>query len=235
MPKGPCSEPDCDLLATIAGFCGKHYHRARQRDQGVPLGICRNCGGPKPIIRGRRYCDDCQHLTCIVEGCQELARSRTNPLCHRHDMQRLRELRPKPTKKCRDCESDLPDARQVLCDQCREDAKKRSVDRRRQWTHRNRERLRQLSRESYIRNKYGLTTGEYDAIVAAGCAICGARPADRQMHCDHDHQTGAVRDALCSHCNAALGLFGDDPIILRRAAQYVLKHQRGPVVQLRLA
>jgi hypothetical protein len=43
-----------------------------------------------------------------------------------------------------------------------------------------------------------------------------------RFHIDHDHTTGRVRGLLCPGCNLALGHF-DDPEILRRALDYVIK------------
>ena len=54
------------------------------------------------------------------------------------------------------------------------------------------------------------------------CAICGTAPA---AHVDHDHETGAVRQLLCFHCNGGLGQFRDDPVVLRAAADYVERHR----------
>lgn len=33
---------------------------------------------------------------------------------------------------------------------------------------------------------------------------------------DHDHKTGRVRCALCTHCNAGLGHIDDNPSVLRK-------------------
>jgi len=73
---------------------------------------------------------------------------------------------------------------------------------------------------------YGITKEEYDAAWEAqgrACAICRGASGDqkRAPGVDHSHVTGAFRGILCGKCNAALGLFGDDPDRLRAAAQYL--------------
>jgi hypothetical protein len=68
---------------------------------------------------------------------------------------------------------------------------------------------------------YGMSIEDLDAMLLAQhgvCAVCQTAPA---IHVDHDHQTDKVRGLLCFRCNAALGQFGDDPLVLRRAARYV--------------
>lgn len=59
------------------------------------------------------------------------------------------------------------------------------------------------------------------------CDICGARETVtrggvvRLPNLDHDHATGAWRGVLCSRCNTGLGMFQDNPAILRAAAAYL--------------
>lgn len=85
-----------------------------------------------------------------------------------------------------------------------------------------RARINESTRRCKLMRKYGLTIEEYEAIIARGCAICGASEG---IQIDHDHSTGKVRDGLCGACNRALGCVEDDPERLRRAADYLDQHR----------
>ncbi len=77
------------------------------------------------------------------------------------------------------------------------------------------------ARHYKLREKYGLTEAEADSLVALQkglCAICSDREPE---HIDHCHDSGAVRGALCLGCNTGMGLLGDDPGVIRRAAAYL--------------
>lgn len=94
----------------------------------------------------------------------------------------------------------------------------------------NREKIRIQSREAQRRRKYG-DVYERLLIEQAGlCALCTQPPAPgRTLHVDHDHACCAtevtcgkcVRSLLCETCNKGLGLFRDDPVLLRLAADYL--------------
>lgn len=80
-----------------------------------------------------------------------------------------------------------------------------------------------------IRSAYGITLDKYDEMLEAQggvCAICG-QPCrtGRALAVDHDHTTGDVRSLLCANCNNGLGRFGDDPSLLRIAADYLEAHR----------
>lgn len=55
------------------------------------------------------------------------------------------------------------------------------------------------------------------------CAICGVPEAEctRSLAIDHCHKTGAFRGFLCSNCNNGLGIFKDNPALLKKAADYL--------------
>lgn len=40
-------------------------------------------------------------------------------------------------------------------------------------------------------------------------------------HLNHCHIHGHVRGILCNECNRGLGYYHDNPVVLRRAAQYI--------------
>jgi hypothetical protein len=85
------------------------------------------------------------------------------------------------------------------------------------------------------KKKYNLEVGEFDGlwIVFRGkCGICNRdmkMPAKGQgqqldvVAIDHDHATGLVRGLLCNACNKGIGLFNDNPELLRSAAKWVAK------------
>lgn len=86
------------------------------------------------------------------------------------------------------------------------------------------------SRQNNYRNRirsYGVDGRKYIDFVLAQkglCALCGEQPDTTGLHIDHDHATHAFRALLCVHCNRGLGGFRDDPILMRKAADYVEHH-----------
>lgn len=54
---------------------------------------------------------------------------------------------------------------------------------------------------------------------ATKCPICGR--VGKNMNVDHCHKTGRVRGPLCARCNRGLGMFCDDPNLLRAAISYL--------------
>jgi hypothetical protein len=80
-------------------------------------------------------------------------------------------------------------------------------------------------RKSYLKRTYGLTLADYERMFEAQggvCAICReARPEERTLHVDHDHETGVIRGLLCFRCNNALGDFREEYELFRRAADYL--------------
>lgn len=99
---------------------------------------------------------------------------------------------------------------------------KKNPDYARKWYLANEKEVKARARAHQIRTRYGLSVEEYERIVARGCSICGA--SEGRIYLDHCHVTGNIRDALCQGCNSGLGMMGDDPERLRRAANYLEEH-----------
>lgn len=88
------------------------------------------------------------------------------------------------------------------------------------------EKQREVQRRYDLKRGYGMTHEDYDALLYRqnlGCAICGRRPEKRALAVDHCHETGRVRGLLCHKCNPGIGIFCDDPALLLKAADYLLK------------
>lgn len=134
-------------------------------------------------------------------------------------------------KLCSACRRDKPlddfyrkasaaDGRQTYCKTCQD-------SRNAGWATANPDRRAVTSRAAAFFRKYGITFEQRDAMLAEQggvCAICErAYPGGRwdEWHVDHCHETGAIRGILCNDCNAGLGILGDDPVRLRRAADYL--------------
>ena len=63
------------------------------------------------------------------------------------------------------------------------------------------------------------------------CAISGDAESDidrrtgkiKALAVDHSHKTGGIRELLCSKWNKIIGLSGESPELLRKAADYLEK------------
>lgn len=90
--------------------------------------------------------------------------------------------------------------------------------------------------DNRMRRVYKISHEKYDQLLLMqdnACAICGVKNLDsnKKFAVDHDHSCcpgnrscgECIRAILCANCNAALGLFKDDPQIAISAAKYLLK------------
>ena len=81
-----------------------------------------------------------------------------------------------------------------------------------------------------LERRYGRPQAELEAMLAAGCALCGER---ENLHIDHDHDCcpgkescgKCVREALCQRHNMGLGLLDHDIEVLRKAIAYLERHE----------
>lgn len=111
----------------------------------------------------------------------------------------------------------------------------RFLEARRAWVRRvGVEVARRSTRKAQMKRTYGITLDDYDKMVAdrgGACDICGCVPTEdthkKSLCVDHDHETGEIRGLLCSACNAAIGLFKDDPAVLSKAIAYLKGARHG--------
>lgn len=94
-----------------------------------------------------------------------------------------------------------------------------------------------LSNRRYNYAKHNLTVEQWDAMLLQQDdkrLACGeANRAERNLHIDHDHACcpgtyscgRCIRGLLCSQCNTALGLLGDDVTKVMNLAAYLVSHQ----------
>lgn len=90
------------------------------------------------------------------------------------------------------------------------------------WASENYDRTKDARRRAVVLIKYGEAgVAAFDRIMAGeGCDICHkVRP---RMAIDHDHITGFVRGILCSNCNTALGLVGEDYAVIVGMMDYLV-------------
>lgn len=89
--------------------------------------------------------------------------------------------------------------------------------------------FRRYNRNRWIKEAHGLTLNEYtEKLIAqdSKCAICGVElPTSGHLtHLDHNHESGKLRDFLCTNCNRGLGHFQDSPELLAKAKAYLESH-----------
>ncbi len=93
------------------------------------------------------------------------------------------------------------------------------------WRDKNKHRLYGYN----LKSEYGLSVDDYNSMLdeqGGTCAIClGTNKNGTKLHVDHDHDSGEIRGILCSKCNTAIGLLGDDPRIIARATNYLWKYK----------
>jgi hypothetical protein len=96
------------------------------------------------------------------------------------------------------------------------------------WRERNPDKVREMNKSTsraYWERKYQITREEFLAQVEqreGRCDICGETD-NRTLSLDHCHETNRNRGLLCRRCNMGLGCFGDNPMTLRKAAEYLEK------------
>jgi hypothetical protein len=85
---------------------------------------------------------------------------------------------------------------------------------------------KEKSRSYSLKNLYGLTLEQFDAMKNAqggSCKICKTHESNlkRRLFVDHCHETGYVRGLLCQSCNTMIGNAKDNILVLQSAINYL--------------
>ncbi len=102
---------------------------------------------------------------------------------------------------------------------CRADRKK--------WSPEKRAKKLAAQRAATFMRRYGLTQADYEAMLvkqSGHCALCPRTPDQeryKRLNVDHCHNSNVVRGLLCTPCNHAIGVLGDNEAGLVRALEYV--------------
>ena len=193
-----CTMDGCARPHKARGYCQTHY---MQFKRGVtPVGPIRTRVALKP--------DE-----CAEDGCAEPVKAKG--LCKMHYQRLLRHGYVRANRRAKEigsCSIDVCESREYAKGLCHAHYMKHI-----RW------------------RKKGVDATRYQEMLheqGGVCAICHeperapdkASGKTRDLAIDHNHETGVVRQLLCSACNRALGLFRDDPALLNAAKTYLHKH-----------
>lgn len=92
------------------------------------------------------------------------------------------------------------------------------------WKKKNESKVKDYHRQHKLWEVFRLTPEEWDTILeyqGGVCAISGKPPVTVRLSTDHNHRSGLVRGLLSLSMNRGLGYFNDDPVLLRKAADYL--------------
>jgi hypothetical protein len=92
----------------------------------------------------------------------------------------------------------------------------------------NKKKASESNRKKLLKREYDITTEDYCNLLIEQeyrCKICSKHNDELRLSLfvDHDHNTGLVRGLLCSTCNSGLGMFKDNPEIILKAYNYLIK------------
>lgn len=220
---GPCATEGCEHHARRNGLCDSCSAKARRAGMGsCTISGCTGradarglCGKHYQQVRNGTLshplaAEILRETPCIIDGCEQPIYARG--LCNMHWSRNWRVGDPGEAQRRK--------VRWEPGQLCAIDGCKRPP----RWGAYCQSHARRFRR-------FGITETELTALLARQknrCAVCRSdKPyGSGDWAVDHDHVTGQVRGLLCSKCNLALGLLGDDPKVIAAALRYVNRHRQ---------
>ena len=84
------------------------------------------------------------------------------------------------------------------------------------------------NREKNYRAKYGITVEKFNEMLNAQhgvCKICGKVNGANHLAVDHCHDTGKVRDLLCTKCNLTIEHIENAAAPVGKYIEYIERHK----------
>lgn len=218
------------------GFVSNYSDKVRSRKELFQQGLiqCPNCEETKPFSdfytnpsRGNGHSSYCKKCCSITDARKH----------HRESTVERFLLSPPETKMCYTClqtkpidefhlrrKNDPVGGRVSDCKDCQKARQRRNY-------HRSNDKKKHL----IVLRSHNITEEQYKVMFDAQggvCAICKQEETAkdprsglvRKLSIDHCHQTGLIRELLCSRCNMMIGMARDNPEALINAAEYLKKH-----------
>jgi len=100
----------------------------------------------------------------------------------------------------------------------------------------NKKKASESNRKKLLKREYDITTEDYCNLLIQQeyrCKICSKHNDELKFNLfvDHDHKTGLVRGLLCPICNTGLGMFKDNPEIIIKAYEYLVKYNISSIIE----
>ena len=76
-------------------------------------------------------------------------------------------------------------------------------------------------RNYWLKRRYGIDVVTTSWLVLQQDNLCALCVTGSPKHVDHNHTTGTVRGILCFNCNRGIAKFDEDPVIMKRAIEYL--------------
>lgn len=95
------------------------------------------------------------------------------------------------------------------------------------WKEEHRDRAKYIRWRCQLKLLYGITIEKYEEMLKDQnglCYICNkqeTRKGRLNLSVDHNHTTKQIRKLVCSKCNVGIGMFNEDPLLLRKTADYI--------------